>query len=47
MAKFLLEYWVYRYNSIKTVTTDNGAEFEKQFVDAVQEIGAKFTLTTP
>ena len=47
MAKFLLEYWVYRYGSIKTVTTDNGAEFEKEFVKAVQKIGAKLILTSP
>jgi transposase InsO family protein len=47
VAKFLLEYWVYRYGSIKTVTTDNGAEFEKEFVKAVQKIGAKLVLTSP
>jgi transposase InsO family protein len=47
VAKFLLEYWVYRYGSIKTVTTDNGAEFEKEFVKAVQKIGAKLILTSP
>ena len=46
-AKFLLEYWVYRYGSIKTVTTDNGAEFEKEFVKAVQKIGAKLIHTSP
>jgi hypothetical protein len=27
VAKFLLEYWIYQYGAIKTVTMDNGAEF--------------------
>ena len=47
VAKFLLEYWVYQYGSIKTVTTDNGAKFEKEFVKEVQKIGAKQILTSP
>ena len=29
LAKFLLEYWVYQYGSIKTVTTDNSVEFKE------------------
>jgi hypothetical protein len=41
VAKFLLEYWVYQYGSIKTVTTDNGSEFQEDFKEAVQKIGAK------
>jgi transposase InsO family protein len=46
VAKFLLEYWVYRYGSIKTVTTDNGSEFKEDFEEAVQKIGAKLIQTT-
>ena len=47
VAKFLLEYWVYRYGSIKTVTTDNGAEFKEEFEEAVKRIGATLKTTTP
>jgi transposase InsO family protein len=47
VAKFLLEYWVYRYGSIKTVTTDNGSEFKEEFKDTVAKIGAKLAQTTP
>ena len=47
VAKFLLEEWVYRYGSIKTVTVDNGPEFKNEFITAVEKIGAKFRPTTP
>ncbi|KAI7947611.1 hypothetical protein MJO28_009519 [Puccinia striiformis f. sp. tritici] len=47
IAKFLVEEWVYRYGSIKTVTVNNGAEFKDSFIEAVKTIGAEFKPTTP
>jgi len=47
VAKFLLEEWVYKFGSIKSVTVDNGPEFKNEFQEAVGKIGAKIKLTTP
>jgi hypothetical protein len=47
ISKFLLEEWVYRYGSIKTVTADNGPEFKSEFIEAVEKIGATLRPPTP
>jgi hypothetical protein len=47
ISKFLLEEWVYRYGSIKTVTADNGPEFKGEFINAVKSIGAEYKPPTP
>ena len=47
VSKFLLEEWVYRYGSIKTVTVDNGPEFKEEFIETVKKIGATIKMTTP
>lgn len=47
VTKFLLETWIYRYGSIKSVSVENGPEFEKEFSTAISQVGAKLQSTTP